>query len=962
MPDRPGELFAIDDDDAQPKKPSRLTANEIAFEPPDGPPRLFLLDGMALLYRAHFALVRTPRINSAGLCTSGVFGMTTTTLDLISRENPTHLAVCFDTDHPTQRHKVFPKYKAQREDMPEDLRAQKAYVDRLYDALNIPAIRCPGYEADDVIGTIAHQAAERDIETWMVTPDKDYDQLVTDKVKLYKPGRKGGEPQLFGVAEVLDKWQIERVDQVIDVLGLMGDASDNIPGVPGVGPKTAQKLIAEYGSVENLLNNTDKLKGKQKERLIEFADQARLSKQLVTIQLDVPHGVEIDKLVRRPLNPEMLTELFQELEFDSLGKRLLGKTFSSAKSRAKVLREKREDEIQHEMFGGETSDDPPKTIDDVTVDYQLVQTASERSNLLQKLLSQKQVCFDTETDGLDARKADLLGLAFSFDRGTGYYVDCGPDRDTAKTVLREFEPFFHSEEIEKIGHNLKYDLTILKWHGMRVRGTTFDTMLAHSMKEPEMRHSMDYLSKLYLNYQPIPTEVLLGKKGDEQRTMREVPIETVCRYACEDADVTFQLAEAIKPDIENRGVAQVCYEVECPLTPVLVDMEYEGIRLDVDALRLYSEQLQLEIDRLRKQIHQSAGEEFNIDSPKQLGIVLYEKLKIEEKPKKTSTGQYTTREAELERLSARHEVIPMILDYRNARKLKSTYVDTLPAAVNEHTGHVHTHYSQTWTATGRMQSNDPNLQTIPIRKTRGREIRAAFVPRDDDHQILSADYSQIELRLMAELSEDPAMMAAFVDGDDIHTITAANVNKVDAAEVTREMRSKAKTVNFGIIYGISAFGLQQRLNIPRDEASQLIENYFETYPGIRDYMDRTVEFAKEHGYVVTRTGRRRYIRDINSSSRVMASTAERLAINSPIQGTAADMLKMAMIRVHRAIAEGGFQSKMVLTVHDEIVLDARRDEMDTLKPVVEAAMKNTLELKVPIEVELGWGDNWLEAH
>lgn len=920
--------------------------------------RLYLLDGMALLYRAHFALVRAPRFTSSGVCTSGVFGMAGAVLDIITKENPSHLAVCFDTHEPTQRHRIFPAYKAQRDEMPEDLRVQQPLVDKFLEAMNIPIIRCPGYEADDVIGTLAHQAAAIGYQTSMVTPDKDYDQLVTPDIRIHKPGRKGGEVELLGVEEVLKKWDIERIDQVIDILGLMGDASDNIPGVSGIGPKTAQKLIAKFGSVENLLDNTSQLKGKQRERLEENADQARLSKQLVTIQLDVPHGVELDKLVRQQPDAARLGAVFGELEFDSFGKRLLGSKFSSSTNRAKVIRERRESEIQ--TAAGIMSTE--KTLADVPHDYRLVWTRAQRDALIEELRQHKTIAFDTETTGLDPRTAEPIGLSFCYQAGLAYYVDCGPDLATAVSILEEFRSLFEDPTIQWIGHNLKYDLTLLKWNGLTTAGTVFDTMLAHSMKEPEMKHGLDYLARIYLGYKPIPTESLIGPKGDDQKNMRDVAVEDVCRYACEDADVTFQLCQALQPKLEEEGVTQVCVDVEFPLVQVLVDMEHQGIRLNVDSLRRYSGVLEVEIDDLQKQIHELAGSEFNIDSPKQLGVVLYEDLKVEENPKKTSTGQYTTREAELERLSARHPIIPLILEYRNARKLKTVYVDTLPEAVNPATGHVHTHYSQTWTATGRMQSNDPNLQTIPIRKERGRDIRAAFVASDADHKILSADYSQIELRLMAELSEDPAMMNAFRSGQDIHTTTAAKVYKVDDDAVTREMRSKAKTVNFGIIYGISAFGLQQRLNIPRDEASELIKNYFETYPGIQEYIDRTIAFAKQHGYVATRTGRRRYIRDINSSSRMVVATAERLAMNSPIQGTAADVLKIAMNKVHAALAKGSFETKMVLTVHDEVVFNMLSSEEAAVKPVIEAAMKDTIPMSVPIEIEMGVGSNWLEAH
>jgi DNA polymerase I len=986
--DKPGYLFPdFDADDSagdrdSTESPSYVASNPLVKETVeehvadqmteqpssvlDKPARLFLLDGMALLYRAHFALVRAPRFASSGLCTSGVFGLTNTILDILNRQSPTHIAVCFDTEHETERHRIFPEYKAQRDQMPEDLRSQRPWVDRLLDALHIPAIRCPGYEADDVIGTMAHQAARDGIETFMVTPDKDYDQLVTDKIKIYKPGRKGGEIEILGVPEVLAKWEINHVEQVIDILGLMGDSSDNIPGVSGIGPKTAQKLISDFGSIENLIANTDQLKGKQRERIEQSIEAARLSKKLVTIDLDVPHGIDLAALARQDWDEEKLSQLFEELEFDSLGKKLFGSKFSSANNRTKVIREKRESEIQNSLFNEPVKE---KTIVDCVHDYKIVSTPAQRQELLAKLKQHKQICFDTETTGLDPRTVTPIGMSFCFQSGQAFYVDCGHHLDgetadeSARAIIAEFRCVFEDESIEILGHNLKYDFSVLKWRaGIEVRGKVFDTMLAHSMKEPEMRHGLDYLAQLYLGYKPISTETLLGPKGKDQKNMRDVPLADVAQYACEDADVTWQVAARLRPDIESQGVAQVCYEVECPLVPVLIDMEYEGVRLDVDALEKYSKVLEIEIEDLQAQIFSHAGHAFNIDSPKQLGIVLYEELQVEGKPKKTSTGQYSTREAELERLASRHEIIQLILEYRNARKLKTVYVDTLPLAVNPRTGHVHTNYSQTWTATGRMQSSDPNLQTIPIRKERGRDIRAAFVARNDDYEILSADYSQIELRLMAQLSGDQAMRDAFIQGEDIHTVTASKVYKVDVDEVTREMRSKAKMVNFGIIYGISSFGLQQRLNIPRAEAKELIDNYFDKYPGVQTYIDKTIAFAKEHGYVATLTGRRRYIRDINSRSRVASSTAERLAMNSPIQGTAADILKLAMINVYRELKRGDFKTKMILTVHDEIVFDMYRPETSEVMPLIERAMMNTLPLEVPIVIEMGTGKNWLEAH
>lgn len=925
--------------------------------------KLVLLDGMALVYRAHFALIRSPRYTSDGLCTSGIFGLTNTVLDIIKKEEPTHIAAAFDTSDPTERHEIFPEYKAQRDELPEDIGKALPYIDRLLDAFNITVIRMPGYEADDIIGTIAHEAAEDDFLTLMVTPDKDYHQLVRDNVLIFRPGRKGSAYETLGVPEVLQQWDIERVDQVIDILGLMGDTSDNIPGVPGVGPKTAQKLIAKYGSVENLLDHTSELKGKQKERIEENAEQALLSKRLVTIQLDVPHGLDINSLAMQPQNDEAVRKLFEELEFETLGKKIFGKKFSMAASRTEKIREQRAAQIQATLFD-EGEDVSIRTISDVDHNYHTVKTAKQRESLLKKLSKQKQICFDTETTGLDPREALPLGIAFSFKPHEAWYVVCGDGSDTeaAQAVLEEFRPIFENESIRKIGHNLKYDVSLLKWHGIDTKGELFDTMLAHSMKEPEMRHGLDYLAELYLAYKPIPTTKLIGEKGADQKNMSEVPVEQVAEYAAEDADVTLQVAQALEPEIKDQGVHQVCYEVECPLIPVLVDMEREGIRLDTEAIAAYSQQLAKDIEALQQQIFTAAGHEFNIDSPKQLGVVLYEELQLDDNPKKTATGQWSTRESELQRLAGRHQIVADVLDYRNAVKLKSVYVDQLPEHVHPETGRLHTHYSQTWTATGRMQSNNPNLQTIPVRKERGREIRAAFVPRDDEHLILSADYSQIELRIMAELSGDPSMTQAFVDEVDIHRVTAAKVYGVDFDDVTREMRDKAKMVNFGIIYGISAFGLMQRLNIQRAEANELIDGYFREYPGVQKWIDETIEFAKEHGYVETQTGRRRYLRDINSRSKSLANTAARLAQNSPVQGTAADMLKLAMIKVHRDLQDGGFRTKMLLTVHDEIVFDLYRPEEEQVKPVIADAMRTALPMKVPIEVELGTGKNWLEAH
>lgn len=924
------------------------------------PQKLFLLDGMALTYRAHFALIRSPRFTTSGLCTSAVFGLANTLLDITGRESPTHMVAAFDTEEPTARHEEFEAYKAQRDKLPEDIEAQLPWIDRLLEAFRIRSLRIPGYEADDILGTLAHRAARERLLAYLVTSDKDFDQLVSDRVFVYRPGRRGSEYEILGVPEVLEKWQIERVDQVIDILGLMGDASDNIPGVPGIGPKTAQKLIAKYGTIENLIAHADELKGKQKERIKEFADQALLSKRLVTIQLDVPVDVAIEDLKWPGYDEKALKKLFQELEFDTLGKRLFGSSFSSSATRAQRIREKREVEIQKQLF-----DDPEveeRTIADVKHTYHVVRTASERKSLLAKLAKSDEYCFDTETTGLDARVAEPIGLAFALTPETAYYVVCPRDSKKLKALLEEFRAVLEDDSKTKIGHNLKYDMTVLRWHDIRVPGPIFDTMLAHSMKEPEMRHGLDYLARLYLGYQPISITKLAGTDKKSEINLAEIDVDKVAEYACEDADVTLQIANVLKPELEAQGVAQVCYEVEFPLTPVLVDMEFQGIRLDVDAIKAYSKKLEQEIEELKRKIFEAAGHEFNIDSPKQLGVVLYDELKLEANPKRTPTGQYSTRESELERLASRHTIIADILDYRNAVKLKSVYVDQLPNYVDPRTGRIHTRYDQTWTSTGRIQSADPNLQTIPIRKKRGREIRAAFVPRDENYLILSADYSQIELRVMADISGDEAMIQAFRDGLDIHAATAAKVFKVGIDEVTREMRDKAKTVNFGIIYGISAFGLQQRLNIPKKEAQELINGYYREYPGVKKYIDETIAFAREHGYVVTRTGRRRFLRDINSRNRSLAAAAERLAMNSPIQGTAADLLKLAMIKVFNRLEQDGFQTKMLLTVHDELVFDLHKEERETAPQAIETAMKSAMELKVPLEVEIGIGQNWLEAH
>ncbi len=926
----------------------------------DGDPkkRLILLDGMALIYRAHYALIRSPRFTSGGICTSAVFGMVNTVLDLLKNWQPSHMAIAFDTAEPTHRHVEFPEYKAQRDALPEDIESQIPLVQRLMEAMRIPTLVIDGFEADDIIGTLARQADADGFRVWMVTPDKDFDQLVTDNVFVLRPGRQGSVFEVFDVDKVLAKWQIERVDQVIDILGLMGDASDNIPGVPGVGEKTAQKLISQFGSMENLLASTEKLSGKQKQQIETHREQALLSRRLATIMLDVPVELDLDKLRCQPMDEEKLKKIFVELEFDTLGQRMFGKSFSTASAKTAVIREKREREIQAQLF-----DEPPEEtcIGHSAHDYRIVATKEQRTELVRLLMTQKSFCFDSETTGLDPRTAAPVGLAFCCQPDHAFYVPCPENREQAQAVLDEFRTVFENPAIEKIGHNLKYDMTLLKWNGFEVAGPLMDTMLAHSMKEPEMTHGLDDLAKLYLGYHPIPITQLIGPEGSAQKNMRDVPVEQVAEYACEDADVTLKISKILRPELEAQGATRVCFEVECPLVPVLIDMEFEGIRLDADSIRKYSEVLGTEIEQLKAAVFAAAGHEFNLDSPRQLGTVLFDEMHLIEKPKKTATGQYSTRESELMRLSAKHPIIRDVLEYRNAVKLKSVYVDQLPNYVNPKTGRLHTHYSQIWTATGRMQSNDPNLQTIPVRKERGREIRAAFIPRDENYLILSADYSQIELRIMAELSGDAGLMEAFDQGADIHTSTAAKIYKVDPADVTSAMRDKAKMVNFGIPYGISAFGLQQRIDITRGEANELINNYFEKYPGVREYIDRTILFARDNGYVSTITGRRRYIRDINSRNNGLRSAAERLAMNSPLQGTAADLLKLAMIKVHRVLKEGNFKTKMLLTVHDEIVFDLHKSEQSTAVPLIVDSMRTALPVRVPILVETGIGPNWFDA-
>ncbi|MBL9115764.1 MAG: DNA polymerase I [Verrucomicrobiaceae bacterium] len=945
--------------------------------------KLFLLDGMALLYRAHFAFARSPILTSSGVNTSAVFGFVNTLLDIVNNQKPTHLAVALDTSAPTPRHEWFPAYKAQRDAMPEDLAAAIPMLKRLCAAMNIPLLIHDGFEADDIIGTIAKRAEQDGFETWMVTPDKDFGQLVTEHVKIWKPGRQGGEVERIGIDEVKQRWGIEHPSQVIDVLALMGDASDNIPGVKGIGEKTAVSIIQTWGTVENALENASKIKGKTGEKLTADKDMALLSKRLVTIFTDAPVTTDISDLTIKPYDDEALKSLIVEWEFNALGKRLFGADFKAGRG------EGRQGEV-----APTTSDEPApqqtplRTITDVPHSYRQISTASERKAFIQELLQQSRFCFDLETTSLDPREAEIVGIAFSWKAGEGYFVmfsDSGKSGvDAADTglglfewgsaahaqqkegaSLDEFRQAFTRPGVEKVGHNLKFDLAVLRERGLVVEGPFFDTMLAHALVEPESRHGMDFLSELYLRYSPISIGTLIGEKKDGQISMSVVARDNpqlLTDYAAEDADVTWQLSQLLRPELETKGQHDVFYEIEAPLLPVLVKMEAEGVAIDVQALREFGLQLEKEANSLERSIQSCSEVPFNINSPKQLGELLFDKLKLAEKPKKTATGQYQTNEQVLQSLLGTHEIIQQILDYREVTKLRSTYVEALPQAISRKTGRVHTTLHQLMTATGRIASSDPNLQNIPVRSEHGKEIRRAFIPAKPDLVLMSADYSQVELRVMASLSEDPAMMDAFELGQDIHEATAARVYGVQPEDVLPEMRRTAKMVNFGIIYGISAFGLSQRLSIPRGEAARIIESYFAQFPGVKRYLDQTVESAKANGYVETMTGRRRYLRDINSANGTIRAAAERIAMNTPIQGTAADMIKLAMVRVDAALSLGHFSTKMLLQVHDELLFEGPVHEIETIRPLVIEAMRNALPLKVPVVVDVGTGKNWLEAH
>lgn len=927
---------------------------------------LFLLDGMALAYRAYFSMNKAPRVTSTGLDTSAVFGFTNTLLELLNKEAPTHIAVVFDTSAPTARHIEYEKYKAQRQEMPEALRQGLPYIRKVVEAFNIPVIAMDGYEADDVIGTIAWQASERGYTTFMMTPDKDFGQLVRENVYMYKPARMGNEVEVLGVKEILAKWSIDHPKQVIDILGLWGDASDNIPGVPGIGEKTAKDLVQKYGSMENIFANLQDFTGRKKENLETFQDQGLLSKRLATINTEVPIVFEDINLIMEEPNKEALLELFRELEFRTLGRRIFGEDVVVAKPQKTTgqldlfgdsnYAPTESFETQLETFPGELESHTTWI-----TEYKICSELAEMQELAALLLKSGDFCFDSETTSLDPITCNLVGLSFAIVPGEAWYVPISQDRNMALTQLAIFKPVLEDENCAKSGQNLKFDIQVLAQYQIAVKGKLFDTMLAHYLIEPDMRHNMDYLAETYLNYKPISITELIGKKGKNQGSMQDVPLAEIARYAAEDADVTLRLKHIFEPRLAETGVKKLFEEVEMPLMQVLAEIELTGINLDEQALKIYSKDLEVDIQKLELEIYEMAGTKFNIASPKQLGEVLFELLKLDPKAKKTKTGQYKTDEEVLTSLAMKHEMPAKVLEFRSLQKLKSTYVDALPTMINPKTGRVHTSFNQAVAATGRLSSNNPNLQNIPIRTEKGREVRKAFIPAKNN-LLLSADYSQIELRIITEISGDENMLDAFKQGVDIHTATAAKVFKVPLNAVDSELRRKAKTVNFGIIYGISAFGLSQRLGIPRSEAAELIQSYFETYPGIKAYMDSIVNKAREYGFVETLLGRRRYIKDITSNNQTVRGFAERNAINAPIQGSAADMIKVAMIEVQKAMKQAGLQSKMMLQVHDELVFDVIPEELDTLKALVLDKMQHALPLKVPILVEMGAGNTWLEAH
>ncbi len=930
--------------------------------------KLFLLDAYALIFRAYYALIRAPRITSKGRNTNAQFGFTNTLVELMNNQKPTHMAVCFDTAAPTERHTDFTEYKANRQETPEDISAAIPDIKKILRAFNVPIIESDGYEADDVIGTLSKQAEKLGYEVYMVTPDKDYGQLVSEKVKIYKPGYQGGDVEVMGPKEVCEKWCINSVDQVIDILGLMGDAVDNIPGIMGVGQKTACKLITEYGTLENILANAENIKGALGEKIRKGKEDAIMSKKLATIITSVPVDFHEEDFRLKEWNREALKEVFNELEFKTVIKRLLGEEVEPNGKTSPVG-------VQADLFGNAQPDagepavinvvQPAKNISNTPHEYDVVESEAEFTSLLDALTKAPEISFDTETTTIVANDADLVGLSFAIEPGKGWYVPVPcEDRTATKKILDRFQFLFDDPGKTWIGQNLKYDLLVLKWYGVEVKGKLFDTMLSHYLIEPDGKSNMDWLSAKYLNYEPIHIEELIGKKGKNQGCMKDVELEKIKEYAVEDADITLQLKQTFEPMLVEHDVRKVFDQVEAPLVPVLTDMEYQGVRIDTEFLAEYSRVLETEAKIHEEKVYEMAGVRFNLGSPKQLGEVLFEKLQLDPKAKKTKTGQYATGEDVLRKMSHDNPVAEHILAYREYSKLKSTYVDSLPLLICKRTGRVHTTYGQAVAVTGRLASNNPNLQNIPIRTERGREIRKAFIPRDENHVLVSADYSQIELRIVAAISADPNMCEAFMQGKDIHNATASKVYNVAEEAVTKEMRYKAKSVNFGIVYGQGAFGLAENLGISRTEAKTIIDNYKREFTGITKYMDDTINFARENGYVQTVLGRKRWLRDINSSNFTVRGFAERNAINSPIQGTAADMIKLAMVKIHQAFKEHGFKSKMIMQVHDELVFDVLREEVEAVQPVILECMQSAMVLpnNVPVVAEIGTGENWLEAH
>uniref|UniRef100_UPI00404942B6 DNA polymerase I n=1 Tax=Gelidibacter sp. TaxID=2018083 RepID=UPI00404942B6 len=942
--------------------------------------RLFLVDAYALIFRGYYAFIKNPRINSKGTDTSAILGFMNSLLDVIKRERPDHLAVCFDKGGSVDRVEMFEAYKANRDVTPEAIKIAVPYIEEILRAMHIPIMVKEGFEADDVIGTLSKQAEREGYKTFMVTPDKDFAQLVSENIFMYRPVFGGGY-ETWGIDEVKAKFEIEDPLQVIDFLGMMGDSSDNIPGLPGIGEKTAKKLLQEYGSMENLLANTHELKGKMKENIENNKELGLLSKKLATIMLDVPVTFNAKDFELDPPNMEAVTAIFEELEFRQLlanftktFAEMNGQTATTSETNTATKKETASAETpkakagagQFSLFGGDEAQvvnhSTRTNAKNVSHLYQSVATGMATKLFIQNLMKQTSVCFDTETTSINPIVAELVGIAFSWEAGKGFYVPFPENRDEAQQLIEQLRPFFEAGHIQKIGQNLKYDIKVLRKYNIKVKGKLFDTMLAHYLINPDMRHSMDVLAETYLNYSPISIETLIGKKGKNQANMRDVSLELQTEYAAEDADITLQLKEHFEKELGEANTQTLFDTIEVPLLRVLADMELEGINLDTDFLKTLSVQLDQDIKQLEAQIYTEAGETFNIASPKQLGDILFEKLKLVDKPKKTKTGQYATSEDILSYLAKDHAIIQHILDFRGLSKLKSTYVDALPTQVEPTTGRVHTDYMQTVAATGRLASNNPNLQNIPIRTERGRQVRKAFIPRNSDYTLLAADYSQIELRIIAALSEEETMINAFKNGEDIHASTASKVFNVPLAEVTREQRSNAKTVNFGIIYGVSAFGLSNQTNLSRGDAKELIDTYYATYPKLRNYISSQIDFARENGYVQTVLGRRRYLNDINSQNAVVRGAAERNAVNAPIQGSAADIIKIAMINIHKKLEAGNYKTKMLLQVHDELVFDVFKPELETIKTLVKTEMENAYSLSVPLDVDLDMGDNWLDAH